>query len=79
VTRGVSRTELTGAFSWDIKGLILEMPPSRLLKNSEAGEARVVAAVSDRRNSMTYVEATLIERLYHEFFTNLLGPVGGKC
>jgi len=49
-----------------------------LLKNSEAGEARVVAAVSDRRNSMTYVEAALIERRYHEFFTNLPGPVGGK-
>ena len=46
---------------------------SRLLKDSADHVARAVAAVCDRRDSTTCREATLTERRYNEFFSNLLG------
>ena len=44
----------------------------RLLKNSSRKHAAAVAAVCDRRNSIAYGDATLIERRYSAFFSNLL-------
>jgi len=43
-----------------------------LLKNSADHEAGAVAAVCDRRNSTACKEATLTERRYSEFFSNML-------
>ena len=59
--------------SWSILGAVIEIRSfltcaGRLLKNSPARRAGVVAAVYDRRNSVSYETATLSERRYNEFF-----------
>ena len=43
----------------------------KVAENSSRKDAAAVAAVCDRRNSITYEDATLIERRYSAFFGNL--------